>query len=216
MLSDCTLPRSTSISCSSQAGSPGVATSQRGSSRKVNGKASTSPFKPSWHTTRSFAVTVCISAAGGANYGHLWWACHLSWHWCGPHWIGVCGTGPHSAGWSIYPVSTSIHQKAWVCGLPLLELSSGPRMDVPILWQGQRPFHIQQQCLAWLAGMPCPIGASQHPPMPLPEKGCSVVPAWLLTHGNLSPLGKSYATSTSVSLSVPTSWHPWRGVLSLA
>ena len=39
MLSDCMPPRSTSISCSSQMGLPGVAASQKGNSWKVNHEA---------------------------------------------------------------------------------------------------------------------------------------------------------------------------------
>ena len=38
--------------------------------------------------------------------------------------------------------------------------------------------------------MPCPTRASQHPPIPSPEKGYSVVPVWSLAPGNLSPLGQ--------------------------
>ena len=68
-LSGCMLPRSSSISCGPQAGLSGVAASQRGSSWKVNCKASNSPIKPSGHITMSLCC----------NSLHIcsWW----SWPW---------------------------------------------------------------------------------------------------------------------------------------
>ena len=53
VLTGCRLLRSMSISCGLWAGSLGVPASKRGSSSKVNCKASSSPFKPSRHTTLS-------------------------------------------------------------------------------------------------------------------------------------------------------------------
>ena len=50
-LSGCALLRSTSSSCGSQKGSLGVSAFQWCSSGKVNCRASSSPFKPSGHTT---------------------------------------------------------------------------------------------------------------------------------------------------------------------
>ena len=59
--------------------------------------------------------------------------------------------------------------------------------------------------------MPYPIGVSPHHPTPLPERGCSVVPAWSLTPGSFLPLDKSCVNPTLLLSLVPTNWHLQRG-----
>ena len=46
--------------------------------------------------------------------------------------------------------------------------------------------------------MPYLAGASPYHPTPLPERGCSVVPAKSLTPGNISPPDKSHVNPTSL------------------
>ena len=60
MPSGCMPPRSTNISCSSQAGLPEAVAFQRGSSLKVNCEVSIWPLRPSGHTTRSsYCSSLC-------------------------------------------------------------------------------------------------------------------------------------------------------------
>ena len=79
---------------------------------------------------------------------------------------------------------------------------------------GPKTFSYPVALLCTIKGIPCPTWASQHPPMPPPEKGCSVVPVWSLAHENLSSLDKSHVTPTSLLSPVPTSWCPQRGAWS--
>ena len=66
MPSGCMLLKSTAINWGSLAGLPGVAAFQRGSYRKVNCKASSSPSKPSRHTT----MLLCCNSLHICN----WWS----------------------------------------------------------------------------------------------------------------------------------------------
>ena len=66
MASGCTLLRSTSRNCGSWKGLAEVAVSQRGSSGKVKCRVSSSPFKPSGHTT----LPLCCNSL--QMYG--WWS----------------------------------------------------------------------------------------------------------------------------------------------
>ena len=66
MPSGCTWLRSSSRSCSFQKGSPGAAMSQRGSSGKVKCSTSSSPFRPSGHTT----LSPCCSSLHTCS----WWS----------------------------------------------------------------------------------------------------------------------------------------------
>ena len=70
MLLDCMLLRSISIHCSLWVGLPGAAVSQRGSSWKVNCKASCLLFKPSGHTTMS----LCCNSLHICNWWSQPWA----------------------------------------------------------------------------------------------------------------------------------------------
>ena len=134
-LSGCMPLRSTSFSCGLQVGLPGVVASQWGSSWKLSCEA------PSCHSNLPdtppcpSVVTVCIPAAGRANYRHPHWAHNLSRCWHGPHSIGVHGIVPHSAGQKHMSSQHFCPPAVQVCGLPPLELSSRPGMDMTILQQ---------------------------------------------------------------------------------
>ena len=82
VLSGCTQPGSTSRNCGSQKGSLGVPVSQRAALGKWTAGPLSPHLSPLGTLPSPCAATACIFAADGASYGHLHWACHLSWHWC--------------------------------------------------------------------------------------------------------------------------------------
>ena len=108
MLWGCALLRSMSRSSGSQRGSPAVAESYRGSSGKVNCRASSSPFKPSGPTTLPLSSNSLHFAAGEAGHRHPCWVWHLSWHWCTLCLIRAHGIWHHKGVW---PVHAFVYQQ---------------------------------------------------------------------------------------------------------